>query len=201
MISLHDIYCSNSIPHIIGDHSLAYAVCDPEIRLKKPYSYNFNYSTNFLAGYSLQFLSSSATNRMLMTSSYLGRYNTDILPVRASNRACLTYDFLHPRVLTMVLYQQIEGQQSVSSIVYSYTYNDSDTTPRPFKGQFELSLIGDNVLIQTVVIMSEYGILNRLSLEPTTCSKSGELTRLHTKCICSHLIIRLNFFADKCTIY
>ena len=123
----------------------------------------------------LQLTSLSSTNRMLITSSWLGQYNSDILPVNSSNRACLSYDFLHPRVLTMVLYQQVEGHTSVSTIVYSYTNINNDTIPYPFKGQFELSLIGDNVLIQTVVFISEYGIVNRLRLEPTTCSESGEL--------------------------
>ena len=127
------------------------------------------------SGYSSQLVPSSSTNLMPVTSSWLGQYNTDILLVQTSNRACLFYDFLHPRMLTMVLYQQIDGHKPVSSIVYSYTYNDTDTTPRPFKGQFELSLIGDKVLIQIVVFMSEYGIVNRLSLEATTCSMSGEL--------------------------
>ena len=121
------------------------------------------YSLN--SGYSVQLVTPLSNSTMQVTTSSLARYNSKVVHVPRSNKACLSVDLLHPQNLSLVMYPK-------QKVIYSKMY-DVTTTLVPFKGEFELSLSGAGELVQVVLYMSEYGMVNGFDLEPGTCSERG----------------------------
>ena len=125
-------------------------------------------------GYSVQLVSPSSTSDMLVTTPHLGKYSSNLMHVQHTNKVCFLFDVIHPQVLTFDLYQRKNGDASNQMTkIFSSSSNDNSTLFAA-KGEFELTLLSENTWMQMVVYLSEYGMVNSIEIDPTTCANSGK---------------------------